>query len=246
MRLLPTPFLSQSVAVPAKPNASTTLKIILLLAVVACAALGARYVSREQALALIERAQHVGWPGYLLFILGYGIWCSLGLPASILTLGAAAAFGFWRGLALVLAGATLGAFFGFLMARYVASEWFGKIVGKKMTLAQINRAVAERGWKVVMLTRLPPVSPFSLLSYAYGLTSVRLRDFMIGTAIGMIPGTTAYVYLGTILGHVAAGAHRSRTPLEWTIYIAGFIATVAVCIYLVRLAKDAVGAPVNE
>ena len=61
----------------------------------------------------------------------------------------------------------------------------------------------------------------------------------IGTAIGIIPGTTAYIYLGTILGDVAQSTHRTRTPAEWAIYICGFIATTAVCIYLVRAAKRA-------
>src|SRR4051812_46716836 len=100
MRLRSMPFLPQSSAVPPKRNSTAVLKILLILAIVACAITASRYVSREEALALIERAQRIGWPGYLLFILGYGIWCGCGLPASILTLGAAAAFGFWRGLFL--------------------------------------------------------------------------------------------------------------------------------------------------
>ena len=66
-----------------------------------------------------------------------------------------------------------------------------------------------------------------------------MRDYMVGTAIGIIPGTAAYIYLGTILGAVARADHRARTPFEWGIYICGFIATVIVCIYIVRMAKAA-------
>jgi uncharacterized membrane protein YdjX (TVP38/TMEM64 family) len=212
--------------------------MMLALILVIGAVVAWRHVSREQLLALIQRARNVGATGYLAFILGYGLWCAFGLPPAILSLGAAAAFGFWIGLLVVLAGANFGALLAFLMARHFARDWFTRVVGKRMALAQINRAVSERGWKIVMITRLPPVSPFSIVNYAYGLSSVELRDYMIGTAIGIIPGTAAYIYLGTILGDVAEG-NRTRTPMEWGIYICGFIATVIVCIYIVRMAKAA-------
>jgi uncharacterized membrane protein YdjX (TVP38/TMEM64 family) len=215
------------------------LKLLLLLAVIAAAVVGSRFISRDQVLAVMDRARNVGLFGYVGLIGAYGIWCAFGLPASIPSLAAAATFGFWRAVVIAYFGANLGALIGFLVSRHLARDWFTEIVGKRMALAQINRAVAESGWKIVMITRLPPISPFSIVNYAYGLTSVPLREFMIGTTIGIIPGTTAYIYLGTILGDVAQSNHRARTPAEWAIYISGFIATIAVCIYLVRAANRA-------
>lgn len=188
---------------------------------------------------LIDHARDIGWAGYVGFVVGYGIWCAFGLPGSVLNLGAAVAFGFWRALPLVLLGANFGAVLGFLLSRHFAREWFTQLVGKRMALAQINRAVAESGWRIVMLTRMPPISPFGIVNYAYGLTPVTLRDYMIGTAIGIIPGTTAYVYLGTILGDVAQTAHRTRSAAEWGILGGGFVLTVVACVYAVRLAKAA-------
>jgi uncharacterized membrane protein YdjX (TVP38/TMEM64 family) len=225
--------------VPSNQNASGWLKVVVLLAILASGLIASRYISREQLTGLIRRASQVGWPGYLLFIGAYALWAVLGLPCSLLSLGAAIAFGFWRALGLVLCGAAIGAAIGFLIARHFARDWFTQKVGERFALAQINRAVGESGWKIVMLTRLPPVSPFGLVNYAYGLTPVSFRDFMIGTVIGMIPGTAAYIYLGTIVGNVAQGTERQRTPLEWTFYIGGFLATIVVCIYLIRLAKAA-------
>lgn len=187
----------------------------------------------------MDRARTVGPLGYVGLILAYAIWCGVGLPASIPSLAAAVTFGFWRAAVIAYFGANLGALIGFTMSRRLARDWFTELVGKRMALAQINRAVAESGWKIVMITRLPPISPFSIVNYAYGLTPVTLRDFVIGTAIGIIPGTSAYIYFGTILGDVAHSAGRSRTPLEWGIYIFGFFVTVMVCVYLVRLAKRA-------
>lgn len=231
-------LLAKSLCVP-KQNPIPWPKLLVLVIMVTVAIFAWRQMSREQLLALIERGRSMGAMGYVAFVLGYALWAAIGLPPSILSLGAAAAFGFWPGLTVVLVAADLGALIGFLLARHVARDWFTEVVGKRMAVAQINRAVAESGWRIVMLTRLPPVSPFSIVNYAYGLTAVSLKDYMLGTAIGIIPGTAAYIYLGTILGDVARRGHRERTPLEWGLYICGFIATVIVCVYIMRLAKAA-------
>jgi uncharacterized membrane protein YdjX (TVP38/TMEM64 family) len=215
------------------------LKLLLLLAIIFAAVFASRFISRDQVLAAMDRARNVGWIGYVGLICAYGVWCALGLPASIPSLAAAATFGFWRGVMIAYFGANLGSLIGFSVSRHLARDWFTEVVGKRMALAQINRAVAESGWKIVAITRLPPISPFSIVNYAYGLTPVALRQYLIGTAIGIIPGTVAYIYLGTILGDVAQTSRRARTPVEWAIYIFGFIATVAVCAYFIRIAKRA-------
>ena len=98
-------------------------------------------------------------------------------------------------------------------------------------------AVAEEGWKIVGLTRLSPVFPFTLLNYAFGLTSVSLRHYVVASWIGMMPGTVMYVYLGS-LARAAAG-ERTRTAGEWALYGVGLLATVAVTIFVTRLARRA-------
>ena len=61
----------------------------------------------------------------------------------------------------------------------------------------IDRAVGEQGFKIVLLTRLSPIFPFNLLNYAFGLTKVRLWQYVLASWIGMLPGTIMYVYLGS-------------------------------------------------
>lgn len=214
-------------------------KIAALIVFATVAVWAWRNISREEVRGFIERASSMGWKGYLIFIVGYTFWCMIGLPASLLSLGAAAAYGFWRGFGVVWVGANCGAMAGFLLARYIARDWFEQRLKNHSILAQIDQAVGEGGWKVVLLTRLPPISPFSILNYAYGLTPVSFRNFAVGTMIGMIPGTMAYIYLGTILGDVAQSKHRARTPVEWAFYVGGFLVTVGVTIYMVRLAQAA-------
>jgi len=101
----------------------------------------------------------------------------------------------------------------------------------------MDRAVTSEGWKIVLLTRLSPVFPFTLLNYAFGLTRVRLRDYVLASWIGMMPGTVLYVYLGSLAR--AGVTPQERTPTEWAFYGVGLAATVWVAVMVTRLARGA-------
>lgn len=174
--------------------------------------------------------------GPVLFVLIYIVATVLFVPGSALTLGAGAVFGVGLGSGLVSLGATLGATAAFLIGRYFARDFVGKKVKGNKTFAAIDDAVGSQGWKIVGLTRLSPVFPFTLLNYAFGLTKVSLRDYVLASWIGMMPGTVMYVYLGSIAK--AAGDHK-RTPGEWTLYGIGLVATIAVTIVVTRSARAA-------
>ncbi|MCA1904731.1 MAG: VTT domain-containing protein, partial [Cyanobacteria bacterium KgW148] len=94
------------------------------------------------------------------------------------------------------------------------------------------------GLKIVLLTRLSPVFPFNLLNYAFGITSVSLKDYALGS-VGMVPGTVLYVYVGSLGGNLAQlGSKIEPNPLlQWTIRTIGFAATLAVTLYITRLAQ---------
>ncbi len=97
--------------------------------------------------------------------------------------------------------------------------------------------MAAAGWKIVGLTRLSPVFPFTLLNYAFGLTRVSLRDYVLASWIGMMPGTVMYVYLGALARIGAAGEEKS--PAEWALYAIGLLATLAVTVFITRIARRA-------
>jgi uncharacterized membrane protein YdjX (TVP38/TMEM64 family) len=163
------------------------------------------------------------------------------LPGSILTLGAGVVFGVWLGAVYVFIGATLGATAAFLVGRYSVRDWVAQKIAGNDKFNAIDRAVGKEGLKIVLLTRLSPVFPFNLLNYAFGLTGVSLRDYVIGS-VGMIPGTLMYVYIGSLAGNIAligTATQPTNPTLQWTIRIVGFIATVAVTIYVTRIAKQA-------
>ncbi len=173
----------------------------------------------------------------LIFVLVYVLAAVLFVPGSALTLGAGALFGVVRGSIYVSIASTLAAGVAFLLGRYVARDWVAKKIQGNATFDSIDRALADEGWKIVLLTRLSPVFPFTLLNYAFGLTRVGFREYILWSWIGMMPGTVLYVYLGSLV-NLGAGAQQ-RTPAQWTAYGLGLAATVAVTVVITRIAKRA-------
>ncbi|MCL2930793.1 MAG: TVP38/TMEM64 family protein [Trichodesmium sp. MAG_R03] len=163
------------------------------------------------------------------------------LPGSLLTLGGGFLFGRLSGSIYVSIGSTIGATCAFLVGRYLARDWVSKKIAGNEQFKAIDKAVGDEGWKIVGLTRLSPIFPFNLLNYAFGLTQVSLRDYFFASWIGMMPGTVMYVYLGSLAGSLATlGTEgRSRTTAEWILYAVGLIATVAVTVYVTKIAKKA-------
>jgi uncharacterized membrane protein YdjX (TVP38/TMEM64 family) len=178
-----------------------------------------------------------GW-GPAIFVGLYVLACVFLVPGSALTLGAGALFGLVQGVFCVWIGATLGAVVAFLVGRHLARDAVARRLQRHPGFRRIDEAVAKEGWRIVLLTRLSPVFPFNVLNYAFGITAVSLRDYTLATALGILPGTTLYVYLGSLAGDLA-GRSPQRTPLEWTFYAAGLAATVLVTIRVTRLARQA-------
>jgi uncharacterized membrane protein YdjX (TVP38/TMEM64 family) len=189
----------------------------------------------------LEWIESLGAIAPLAFIGIYIISTIAFLPASLLTLGAGIVFGVWLGSLYVFIGATLGGIAAFLVGRYLARDWAAKKIAGNDKFKAIDRAVGKEGLKIVLLTRLSPLFPFNLLNYAFGLTGVSIQDYIIGS-VGIIPGTLMYVYIGSLAGNIAliGTANQPTNPtLQWSIRIVGFIATVAVTIYVTRIAKQA-------
>jgi uncharacterized membrane protein YdjX (TVP38/TMEM64 family) len=183
----------------------------------------------------------LGALGGVVFIAIYIIATLAFLPAAILTLGAGVIFGVIWGSLYVFIGATLGAVAAFLVGRYLARGWVKQKISSYKKFANIDKAVSKEGLKIVFLIRLSPLFPFNLLNYALGVTSVSLKDYFLAS-VGMIPGTIMYVYLGHLAGDLALIGNKSQPDnmiLHWVIQIIGLIATIAVTVYVTKIAKKA-------
>jgi uncharacterized membrane protein YdjX (TVP38/TMEM64 family) len=211
-------------------------KWITLAVAVLGSLLAVRYLPVQDSLRhMLDTLAGWGPWGVVMFILLYIVATVLLVPGTVLTLGAGAVFGVGWGSLYVSIASTLGATAAFLVGRYLAREAIGRRIDQNPRFASIDRAVAKEGWKIVGLTRLSPVFPFTLLNYAFGLTQVKLGHYIIASWIGMMPGTLLYVYLGS-LARIASG-DRPRSAGEWTLYGIGLLATLLVAILATRIAK---------
>jgi uncharacterized membrane protein YdjX (TVP38/TMEM64 family) len=187
----------------------------------------------------------------LAFIAIYNVATVLLIPGSVLTLGSGILFGLGWGTLYVIVAATLGATIAFWIGRNFARGWVSRQLEKYPKFEAIDRAVAGQGFKIVALVRLSPLFPFNLLNYAFGITQVSLKDYVLGS-VGMIPGTILYVYLGSLLGNIAmigakTGAIDPQTEkIQWITKIVGLGITIAVSAYITRVAKKALDASIAE
>jgi uncharacterized membrane protein YdjX (TVP38/TMEM64 family) len=217
-----------------------------LLAVTATALLLAALLLpvREWTTALLAWIGERGaWAGVILGL----AWLPaaiLFVPGTVLTLGTGFLLGLERGLAVVSIGSTAGATAAFLVGRHLGRDWVRRRIGERRTFAGIDRAIEREGLEVVLLLRLSPLVPFNALNYALALTGVRLRDYVLGSWVGMLPGTLLYVWLGAGARSLAAIATgTAKPPGAWLLLFGAGLAATAVAVWLVaRAARRALAA----
>lgn len=199
----------------------------------------------DNALPWIE---NLGVIAPLAFISIYVVATVAFLPGSVLTLAGGAIFGLFAGSLYVFLGATIGATLAFLVGRYFARGWISQKIANNERFSAVDKAVGKEGFKIVVLTRLSPVFPFNLLNYAMGVTGVSLKDYVLAS-VGMIPGTIMYVYFGSLgnINTICNGGGTDANPVaQWAIRIVGLIATVAVTLYVTKIARKALDQSISE
>ena len=130
------------------------------------------------------------------------------LPKSVFTIAAGAIFGVPTGLLVVVCGATSGAVMAFLIARTLGGEGIHALLGNRTR--RFDAQLETRGLWTVLVARLIPIVPFTAFNYVAGVSRLRLSAFIIGTLVGILPATTAYV---------AIGAYGSK-PGSWPLWAA--------------------------
>ena len=180
---------------PARPAARTAWLRPAALGILLCGlVVAAVVVGVPDGQALREDVAGLGPLAPLVFVLLYAAVILLPLPKNVLTAVAGLMFGLVEGVLLVLPGAMLGALAAFAVGRWLGRDAVERFTGTRV--ARLDAALARRGLLAILISRLVPVLPFTGINYAAGLTAIRLRDFVLGTAIGIVPGTVAYVALG--------------------------------------------------
>ena len=157
-------------------------------------------IARNPAAALVFVALHIA--ASLFFV-----------PRTLLALGAGLVFGMWWGTLWAALGSLTGALAGFLVARYLHAGFVEGI--DRFRLAALLARVERGGWRAVALVRLVPIIPHSLTNYALGLTRLRLGGYAVGSLLGQLPLTLAYVNLGAAGGRALSGGADWRHAMLW-------------------------------
>ncbi|MEO8205401.1 MAG: TVP38/TMEM64 family protein [Chthoniobacterales bacterium] len=189
----------------------------------------------------MEWIKQSGWLGVGWFVVLYSLTCVFFLPGSFLTVGAGAVYGFWFGALLVTISNTVGAIINFMTSRYLARSFVARKLKQSRKMQTFEKALDARGWQIILLSRVSPIVPHSLVSYAAGLTRMSFWRFTLASWIGFIPISVAYSYVGAVLGRVArttAGV-SSHDPLLWFFYALGAIATIGVTVFVSKAATSA-------
>jgi uncharacterized membrane protein YdjX (TVP38/TMEM64 family) len=195
----------------------------------------------DWASQLVDWMRNAGPTGAIVFAVVYVLAAVLMVPGSVLTAGAGLAYGPWWGIVLVSPVSVLAATVAFLLGRTAARGWIAKRTDADPRFRAVDAAIGRHGLKIVTLLRLSPVFPFNVLNYALGLTGVRLRDYVLGSFIGMLPGTFLYIYIGSLVGDLAALTHGDATAsaARQALSLIGLAATVIVTVYVTRVARQA-------
>ena len=189
----------------------------------------------------------MGLWGAVLYPLLYAACNVLLLPAGVLAIGSGLFFGLWWGFVLNLAANVTGAACAFLISRTFGRKWIARRFLQHPKWAALDEAIGRDGWKIILLSQLPPLSPVSLLNYLYGITRIRFGTCMLWVAIGQTPSMFLYAYLGTI-GHHGLRLWQGKidpTASEYTVWIGGLILTLAATIALGRIALRALAEAEN-
>jgi uncharacterized membrane protein YdjX (TVP38/TMEM64 family) len=187
----------------------------------------------------MEWIAHSGWVGAGWFILLYTLTCVFFLPGSILTIGAGAVYGFWFSTALVAVSSTVGAAVNFLTSRYLVRDWMQRRIGQNAKFRALEKAVSLEGWRMILISRMSPIIPHSLVSYAAGLIQISFWRFTLASFVGFLPPSAAYTYVGAMVGkalRTSAGV-TPHDPVTWAFYGLGLVATVAVTAITTRVAR---------
>lgn len=141
---------------------------------------------------IVDFIQGKGIMGPIIYV---GLLSSLPLllfPDSILVIAGGMVFGLFWGSVLTVMGSLIGGIIAFFISRKLGRTVVKKLIKKDLVLFDKGK----NGFFLILMLRLIPLFPFKVVSYSAGLSDIKLKDFVIATTIGSLPGIIVYTNLG--------------------------------------------------
>ncbi|MBA3422838.1 MAG: TVP38/TMEM64 family protein [Thermoleophilaceae bacterium] len=195
------------------------LRLALFAAVLVAASAGVILIGGPGPRAVGRVVEEGGIAGPLVYVALYAVLTVLLFPGALITAAGGALFGPVLATLLTVVGATLGATAAFAIGRRLGREQVERIAGRRTDA--VDRWLERRGFLAVLYLRLIPLVPFNALNYAAGVTGVRRRDYVLGTALGIVPGAFAYAALGGSLDDPLSPAFLAAVGLVVALAVAG-------------------------
>lgn len=168
----------------------------LALALVLLTLWAGSVVTPEQLQAFLSGLGSWAAPAYMgLFVLLPAFF----FPVAVLALAGGLLFGLWWGSLYTFVGAVLNCTLMFFLARYAGREKIEILVRKKLSpqwQERLSGLAGKQGFALLIVLRLIPAVPYNLINYAFGLTAMPFRTYLAASAIGIIPGTLAFINIG--------------------------------------------------
>ncbi len=213
-----------------KTSVRLGLMLLMIAAIVAAA------VFFRDKLDVIEIKEYLAAHDIAAPIIFTGIYilaALLMLPSSLFATVGGLLFGPVLGVLYGVTGAVLGAVIVFVISRYLAYDWVSQFIGKRARPVMLG--IEREGWKFVAVLRLMPLLPYGFLNYSLALTPVKFLPYLISTIIFMIPGITAFAYIGSLGEAVLEG--DTNKLIHRSLIVAALIITLACIPVLVRMLR---------
>lgn len=224
------------------------IAIALVGIAIATLLVGARvygFSVQQSGMALLGWLRSAGLGGILLFIALYVLSSLFLVPCLGWNVAAGFVWGLPLGALIVLPANLAAALVTFLFGRWVARDWVARRIARYRRLSALDAALESAGLKIVLLMRMSPISPFAMLNYALGVTRMRIRDFVIASLFGTLPGTVIYLVLGSALSR-ASQVLGVRPAWQHQLLIVGMIPLAGAMALLARIARQELNRLINE
>ena len=157
-------------------------------------------------------------------------------------------WGQWQGLGLVLAGAVLGGVLNMFLARSLLGRRVDSWIAATPGMAALKRVIDARGFRIALALRMSPVTPYALVSYAAGLTTLSYAKYALASVIGGVPWTLVYATAGALLAEQqrAVSLDADVGPAGPWLRLVGLAFTVLVAVWIGRAARRELAAARKE
>mgnify|MGYP001249762286 CR=1 FL=1 len=132
----------------------------------------------------------------VIYMLLFAVLPAFFFPVAVLAFAGGLLFGLLWGSVYTFIGAVINCALMFFLARRIGREKIRALVQRKLPSVWLKKAGGRKGFLLLIILRLIPAVPYNLINYAFGLTEMPFAAYMLGSAIGIIPGTLVFINIG--------------------------------------------------